>query len=65
MITQVTRSPSGELLVRGSASDNGTIRSVAVNGRSARALTDNFAEWEIVHKSGHGRMQLMVVVCTI
>jgi hypothetical protein len=47
VITDV-RSDGGKLRVRGTASDNGTIRRVLVNGVEARALADNFAEWEIV-----------------
>ena len=35
------------LVVRGSAADNGTVRRVVVNGREARALSANFAEWEV------------------
>jgi RNA polymerase sigma factor (sigma-70 family) len=46
VITQVQRS-AGKLTVRGVASDNGTIKRVLVNGKEARALRDNFAEWEI------------------
>ena len=46
MVTHVTRTANG-LLVRGSASDNGEIKSVIVNDVDARALRDNFAEWEV------------------
>jgi hypothetical protein len=41
-------SRSGDkVTVRGVAADNGTIKRVLVNGKEARALRDNFAEWEI------------------
>src|SRR5439155_25748854 len=35
-------------IVRGTTSDNGTVRRVVVNGKEARALAANFAEWEAV-----------------
>ena len=34
-------------LVRGSAADNGEIKQVTVNGVAARAVRDNFSEWEV------------------
>jgi hypothetical protein len=34
--------------VRGTASDNGPVAKVAVNGQPARALAPNFAQWEAV-----------------
>ncbi len=37
----------GRWLVRGTSSDDGTIRRVLVNGKEARPTRDNFAEWEI------------------
>ncbi|TXT17229.1 MAG: G8 domain-containing protein [Planctomycetota bacterium] len=46
VITSVTRTADG-WLVRGSAADNGEIKQVTVNGTAARALRDNFAEWEV------------------
>jgi hypothetical protein len=45
VVTSVTRTADG-WLVRGSASDNGEIKQVTVNGVAARPLRDNFAEWE-------------------
>jgi hypothetical protein len=35
-------------VVRGTTSDNGTVKKVRVNGREARAVAPNFAEWEVV-----------------
>ena len=32
------------------ASDNGTVKRVVVNGQEAKALRDNFAEWEVTLK---------------
>jgi hypothetical protein len=37
-----------KLEVRGTSSDNGTIKRVLVNGREARALTSNFRDWEAI-----------------
>ena len=48
VITHVARLEGDRLQVRGTASDNGTIRGVQVNGQAARPLADNFAQWEIV-----------------
>ena len=47
VITHVARSTHGGLAVRGTTADNGTVRRVLVNGREARALAPNYAEWEI------------------
>jgi hypothetical protein len=47
VITHVSR-PDGKLVVRGTTSDNGTVSKVVVNGQKARALSANFAEWEVV-----------------
>jgi hypothetical protein len=48
VITQVKPDSAGKLLVRGTSSDNGDIKRVLVNGKEAKALRPNFAEWEIV-----------------
>jgi len=32
--------------VRGTTSDNGMVRRVVVNGKEARVVSPNFAEWE-------------------
>jgi hypothetical protein len=37
----------GKVSVRGATADNGTVTRVIVNGEEAKALTPNFAEWEI------------------
>jgi hypothetical protein len=47
VITHVSQE-NGKVAVRGVATDNGTIRRVLVNGREARALARNFAEWEVI-----------------
>jgi uncharacterized protein (TIGR03067 family) len=47
VITHVRRTAQGGLHVRGTASDDGRIRSVLVNGQPAKPLTSNFAQWEI------------------
>jgi hypothetical protein len=47
VITHVTRRAVGKLQVRGTSADNGTVKRVLVNGKEAKALGRNFAEWEI------------------
>jgi hypothetical protein len=47
VITRVSAA-AGRVVVRGTTSDNGTVKRVLVNGRPARALAPNFAEWEAV-----------------
>jgi hypothetical protein len=47
VITRVIRN-GGKLTVRGTCTDNGTVKKVTVNGREAKATAANFAEWEIV-----------------
>jgi hypothetical protein len=47
VITHVRRAGS-TVVVRGTTADNGVVTKVVVNGREARALSPNFAEWEIV-----------------
>jgi hypothetical protein len=46
VITHV-RKEKDKLLVRGTTSDNGTVKKVLVNGKEARALSANFAAWEV------------------
>ena len=53
VITRVGRT-KGKLVARGSASDDGAIKKVLVNGREARALAPNFAEWEVVLEDSGG-----------
>src|SRR5262249_32063010 len=58
VITHVSSQAAGKLLVRGTCSDNGAIKRVLVNGQVARAVTPNFAEWEIVLDRPAGDMKL-------
>jgi hypothetical protein len=46
-ITYVGKPENGLIVVRGTTSDNGTVKCVRVNGREATALASNFAQWEI------------------
>lgn len=46
VITHIQKT-GGKTLVRGTAADNGTIAKVLVNGKEAKSLAANFAEWEI------------------
>jgi hypothetical protein len=48
VITSIRKQADGKLLVRGTCSDNGTVKRVVVNGRDAASKGTNFAEWEIV-----------------
>jgi hypothetical protein len=47
IITRVGKPIGGKRLVRGSATDNGVVRRVLVNGLEARATGPNFSEWDI------------------
>ena len=47
VITHARRA-AGKLIVRGVTSDNGSVKRVLVNGAQARAVRENFAEWEVV-----------------
>src|SRR5205823_609639 len=47
-ITFVGTPQDGKRVVRGTTSDNGTVKRVLVNGQEARALTANFAQWEAI-----------------
>jgi hypothetical protein len=38
----------GKLLVRGTTTDNNTVKRVVVNGQEAKATAANFGEWEVV-----------------
>lgn len=38
----------GKLVVRGTTSDNGEVKTVMVNGQPAKALRPQFAEWEVI-----------------
>lgn len=46
VITSVVRQ-NGKLLVRGTCSDNGDVKRVAVNGQEAKAVSSNFGEWQV------------------
>jgi hypothetical protein len=46
VITHVRRA-AGTVTVRGTTADNGAVRRVVVNGREAKPLAPNFAEWQV------------------
>jgi hypothetical protein len=48
VITHLLKDKAGKLRVRGITADNGPVKKVMVNGREARALAANFAEWEVI-----------------
>jgi hypothetical protein len=54
VITGITHTAGGRWLVRGTTSDNGTVRRLLVNGTEARPLTANFAEWEVTLPPARG-----------
>jgi hypothetical protein len=47
IVTHVSQSAPQKLLVRGTTSDDGTVKAVLVNGRPAKSIAANFAEWQI------------------
>jgi hypothetical protein len=48
------------LVVRGTTSENGTVKQVSVNGQAAKALAPNFAQWEVVlEKIAPGTLRLV------
>ena len=57
VITRVERR-DGKLVVRGTTSDNGTVAKVTVNGRPAKSLRANFAEWEAVLEAKPGELKV-------
>lgn len=48
IITHVIPQPDGSWKVRGTATDNGEVKQVVVNGLEAKAQRGDFAEWEVV-----------------
>jgi hypothetical protein len=54
VITDVTRMAGGRVRVRGTTADNGTVKRVVVNGKEARPVRGNFAEWEVEVEGGSG-----------
>jgi hypothetical protein len=47
VITHVRRADGGQVTVRGSTADNGTVKRVLINGTEAKAVAPNFTEWEV------------------
>ncbi|HYR58041.1 MAG TPA: right-handed parallel beta-helix repeat-containing protein, partial [Chthoniobacteraceae bacterium] len=58
VITSVSARADGAWLVRGTTSDNGALKRVVVNGSEARALRENFAEWEAIVPAAAARTEL-------
>jgi hypothetical protein len=58
IITHVKWLDGGKVRVRGTTADNGMVKRVVVNGKEARAMRANFAEWEIVLDAGAGAVTL-------
>ena len=47
VITGVSSTGAGRLIVRGAAADDSAVRSVTVNGQKARPLVKDYSQWEI------------------
>ncbi|HZV06896.1 MAG TPA: G8 domain-containing protein [Gemmataceae bacterium] len=47
VITHVGRDKSGVLVIRGTTTDNEIVAKVLVNGRAAKAIASNFAQWQV------------------
>jgi hypothetical protein len=58
VITHVLNTEPGKLTVRGTTSDGGAVRRVAINGQEARPLRPNFAEWEVLLTVPPGGLEL-------
>ncbi len=59
VITHVKSAEPGKLLVKGTTSDNGTIKKVSVNGKEAKAIEPNSAQWEAtVAYEGNGPIRI-------
>jgi hypothetical protein len=58
VITSTSSAGSRELAVRGTTSDSGTVMRVLVNGKEARAVRPNFAEWEVILPVSEGGLEL-------
>jgi hypothetical protein len=58
VITSATNTQPGMLTVRGTTSDSGAVKRVVVNGKEARPLRPNFAEWEVVIEASEGGAEL-------
>lgn len=60
VITSVERLQDGRVMVRGTTSDNGTVKCVRINGHEAKATARNWAQWEItLEKAPAGRIALI------
>jgi len=58
VITSTSSTQPGLLTVRGTTSDSGPVRRVSINGKEARPLRPNFAEWEVVLPLSEGGLEL-------
>jgi hypothetical protein len=59
VITSVEWARAGRLLVRGTTADDGVVVRVTVNGRAAKAIAPNFAQWEVVlDRAGAGPVKV-------
>lgn len=54
VITHVRRTAENKVIVHGTTADNGPVKRVLVNGKEARELRPNFAEWEVLLDTAAG-----------
>jgi hypothetical protein len=62
VITSVQMVGEGRVLVRGTTCDNGSVKGVQVNGRPAKPVASNYAQWEIMLSQAlETRLQIIAV----
>lgn len=64
VITDTTRTTAGDLVVRGTSSDNRNIKAVAVNGKPVKATTTNYGDWEVTFSGGDAQVAELKAVAT-
>ncbi len=60
VVTRIRLQHDGRLLVQGVTADDGDVRSVRVNGRSARPIAANYSQWEVVLEGSDARAPSLV-----
>jgi hypothetical protein len=60
-VTVITnmRRDGAKLIVRGTTSDNGTVKEVSVNGHAAKALAPNYLQWEVELDAPAGPVEII------
>jgi len=60
VVTRITLQGDGRLLVQGVTADDGDVRSVRVNGRSARPVAPNYSQWEVLLEGSDAKASSLV-----